>query len=678
MTHGFGRLPALVLALSSGLVLALAGCRPAIEGPPALAAIDVAEDTRRGDPEFWSAQLAPAEPASVRRRAARAVGRLRDPALAPLLVAALDPDSGLDPEMLFALGQCGNATVLPSVREALAHRDVEARTRSVEAFGKLGKDAPPPEAIDLLLSAAADPNPDVRGQAWLALTRLYGRRAARPDPLEPGPVEALQAAWRQAPRDRDPGVRWRATYALAEIELPGRDDLLATAAQSGERLVRFFAVRGLTRLPPEGTRRLEALLGVAARESDPHILATALEALGPYHDPRTQAALRTGLARRNSPADHHVRRAAATALGETTTGSGTRPEAASPEVLAALRLALKDAAPAVRAAALHSLAALDPLGATLEIERALAATEWLDRSAAATALRALPTEQAMPLLERLARDPVPQVAAESLATLGSWDPLPPAACGIARTAVPSPDIAVRSGALGLLARCGSQDDLALVDAALLADPGAEGVEGRLEAIAAVEAIAGRQREALPRAFTLLDRTGSDPAPAVRLAVQAARSRLEGRASPTGAAASSDPPAVGPPSTVDPQAVAALRHAGARPRVVLRTAHGDLLLELFADEAPRHVAAFLERARAGFYDGLSFHRVVSGFVIQGLDPRGDGWGTGGAFLRDEINPIPYEIGTLGMPNSGPDTGGCQIFITHVPTPHLDGRYTCSAG
>ena len=62
------------------------------------------------------------------------------------------------------------------------------------------------------------------------------------------------------------------------------------------------------------------------------------------------------------------------------------------------------------------------------------------------------------------------------------------------------------------------------------------------------------------------------------------------------------------------------------------------------------------------------------MVQGLDPRGDGWGTGGVFLRDEINPMLYGRGAIGMPNAGPDSGGCQIFITHVPTPHLDGNYT----
>ena len=64
-------------------------------------------------------------------------------------------------------------------------------------------------------------------------------------------------------------------------------------------------------------------------------------------------------------------------------------------------------------------------------------------------------------------------------------------------------------------------------------------------------------------------------------------------------------------------------------------------------------------------------------FQWRDPRGDGWGTGDVFLRDEINSVPYLSGAVGMPNAGPDTGGCQLFITHVPTPHLDGNYTVFA-
>ena len=73
----------------------------------------------------------------------------------------------------------------------------------------------------------------------------------------------------------------------------------------------------------------------------------------------------------------------------------------------------------------------------------------------------------------------------------------------------------------------------------------------------------------------------------------------------------------------------------------------------------------------------WHRVVPDFVVQGGCPRGDGWGGPGYVLPDEIGMRPYVRGTVGMPKSGPDTGGCQVFVTHLPTPHLDGRYTVFA-
>ncbi|MDD5629298.1 MAG: peptidylprolyl isomerase, partial [Elusimicrobia bacterium] len=86
------------------------------------------------------------------------------------------------------------------------------------------------------------------------------------------------------------------------------------------------------------------------------------------------------------------------------------------------------------------------------------------------------------------------------------------------------------------------------------------------------------------------------------------------------------------------------------------------------------AAFLHGVRSGLYDGSVWHRVVSNFVVQGGDPRGSGWGDAGFSLRDEISRLRFERGTVGMPKAGKDTGGCQLFITHLPAPHLDGRYT----
>lgn len=109
-------------------------------------------------------------------------------------------------------------------------------------------------------------------------------------------------------------------------------------------------------------------------------------------------------------------------------------------------------------------------------------------------------------------------------------------------------------------------------------------------------------------------------------------------------------------------------------VLLETEKGEILLKLESSEAPIHAANFTENVRRGLYDGGSWHRVVSQFVVQGGDPRGSGWGDAGISLRDEINRLRFDRGALGMPKAGKDTGGCQIFITHIPTPHLDGRYT----
>jgi cyclophilin family peptidyl-prolyl cis-trans isomerase len=98
------------------------------------------------------------------------------------------------------------------------------------------------------------------------------------------------------------------------------------------------------------------------------------------------------------------------------------------------------------------------------------------------------------------------------------------------------------------------------------------------------------------------------------------------------------------------------------------------VELDCPQAPLTCLNFLQLAAQGFYDGLRFHRVVPDFVAQAGDPRGDGSGGPGYEIRDEINPLRYERGAVGMALSGPDTGGSQFFILLDRAPHLDGGYT----
>jgi peptidyl-prolyl cis-trans isomerase B (cyclophilin B) len=112
------------------------------------------------------------------------------------------------------------------------------------------------------------------------------------------------------------------------------------------------------------------------------------------------------------------------------------------------------------------------------------------------------------------------------------------------------------------------------------------------------------------------------------------------------------------------------------RAVIETDRGDIHLDLFAAHAPKTVNNFVVLARDGFYDGLTFHRVISNFMVQGGDPTGTGSGGPGYRFEDETsgNPLRHERGVISMANAGPNTNGSQFFITHDPQPHLDGRHT----
>jgi cyclophilin family peptidyl-prolyl cis-trans isomerase/HEAT repeat protein len=187
-----------------------------------------------------------------------------------------------------------------------------------------------------------------------------------------------------------------------------------------------------------------------------------------------------------------------------------------------------------------------------------------------------------------------------------------------------------------------------------------------------------------------------PDPATKEAAVGAARRLAGaRAKPAGDAASDALTALvaltGPLPELLPTSNAALAAAlGSRPIAVavppdarampqarllrLRTSRGEMVIDLRSDLAPLTTSALATLANRGFYNDLTFHRVVPDFVVQGGDPRGDGDGGPGWALPDEHSPLPFVHGTLGIATSGPETGGSQFFLCHSPQPHLDGRYT----
>ncbi|MCB2379700.1 peptidylprolyl isomerase [Hymenobacter sp. BT635] len=123
--------------------------------------------------------------------------------------------------------------------------------------------------------------------------------------------------------------------------------------------------------------------------------------------------------------------------------------------------------------------------------------------------------------------------------------------------------------------------------------------------------------------------------------------------------------------------AAVRAIPAGQRARISTSKGAVVFRLLVNEAPGSVASFVQLVNQGFYNGKNFHRVVPNFVAQGGCPRGDGWGSSDYNLRSEFADLRYGEGAVGLASAGKDTESCQWFITHAPTPHLDGRYTIFA-
>ncbi|KXX67354.1 hypothetical protein AVL50_28560 [Flammeovirga sp. SJP92] len=112
-------------------------------------------------------------------------------------------------------------------------------------------------------------------------------------------------------------------------------------------------------------------------------------------------------------------------------------------------------------------------------------------------------------------------------------------------------------------------------------------------------------------------------------------------------------------------------------VVISTSKGDITIQLKVEEAPATVAMFVDLIEKKFYDSLYFHRVVPNFVVQGGDPRGDGFGGLETTIPSEFSYLKYKVGSLGIASAGKDTESCQFFMTEVATHHLDGRYTIFA-
>ena len=611
------------------------------------------EDTRvLKDPAVESADLLRllADPeARIRRRSALAVGRVGLPAGVPPLVELLrDGDPEVRQMAAFALGLVGDRTARDPLIATLGDPAPLVQGSAAEALGLIG-DVAAAEPIGRMVSAVVQSG---------ALAQPPGEvdEARRDTPaaafrLGVFALTRLKAYDQLAAAVIDPAGRprttwWPVAFALQRLEDRRASAALLALARETDPYTRAFAVKGLGALKDRAAVSVIVPL-VTSRDSGVQI--EAIRALGKIGDASAAQPLLTLVQGRDVPPP--VRLEAVTALGSLRT----------PAVADVLIDLLGDRDPLIRAAALKSAATVAREDFVTILSSLDPDPDWHVRASLADLLGALPRQSALPRLTAMLNDTDQRVIATVLTSLVKLNA--PAAGDILLDHLKSDDPVVRASAASGIGEmrlpAGAQALPAAYQFALR--------DSSYVARAAI--IEAFSKYGITVARSLLDAALSDKDWAVR--VRAAT--LLRQAEPSSDAAARIRPAPARMAPEDYQAPA-LTSPTVSTQAFIDTDRGTIQLELAVLDAPLMVGNFVSLVKKGFFTGLTFHRVVPDFVIQGGDPRGDGEGGPGYTVRDEISERPYLRGTVGIALDWADTGGSQFFITHSPQPHLDAKYT----
>ncbi|HSP06446.1 MAG TPA: HEAT repeat domain-containing protein, partial [Acidobacteriota bacterium] len=559
---------------------------------------------------------------AVRARAALAAGRIGNKAVIPdLKMLAEDRDTEVRKMTAFALGQIRAREGLETVAALMKDPDLGVRRLAVEAAGRIGA----LESTPLVVPFLDDPAPAIREQAALALALIKDR----------GTVDLLV----HKSLSDDP-AQWSYVYALyrlaEERSLPALHQVLDHASASpstGDPSSLLFALKALWSMKkPLDAQETEKLLQHQAMR----VQQNALDVLATAGDAAACSGIRNHIEALQLPS-----------------------KVKALEALAALKCAtveekmkyLGRPEPQLRAAAMKLIG--DKEGETYlpVFDRSSRDDSWLVREQAAQSSAGLSADSALPILKRLMKDSDSSVRLAAVESLGSFlpraeDQLLPFlqssdspersivvdALGKTKDRKYLPmilqmydtysDLDTRTSVLDALAEYGDSAALKVLEHALK-DPR---YVLRRHAVDALKKLAGGSAYSLNGKVVNLDDFLS----------------LEGKVS----------------AATQAKYAANFGSPAADRQVILRLEKGPVTVRLLGREAPVHVQNFLNLAQKGFYNGLRIHRVVPNFVIQGGDPRGDGWGSAGELVPDQFNPQPYLRGSVGMPTAGKDTGGSQ--------------------
>jgi cyclophilin family peptidyl-prolyl cis-trans isomerase/HEAT repeat protein len=604
------------------------------EAEPVLMAL---EDTRGFDAATLQA-AAKSPDASARARAALCLGRLGDDRGRPLLVALLsDPEASVRALAAFAAGIGGDPSLTSELTQRLADADRQVAAAAAKAVGQLAA-AEGRDALTAAISGAASPEPKaaILQALWRyadsASTRAVSPFALDPDPkvraaaiyaLARKPLETSLSALTVALGDADPDTAAIAARALGLIGKKESLEPLAAALDSAKAPLvtnALVALEAILEKNPGSTlseARKNRVLALAG-DVNPNFALPALRLLRQFVAADREA----------------LRRVWAIAM----TGEGRRRQVALDSLVAALRERAKD-----------------------PLDRAVESPEARLRAAGAESLAFLPAAAAAPYRAKLAEDREALVRLALLSSLKTPEAVRESRAFVDRC-LADPDAGVRASAIEALALTNDAAVLPTLADAVARSRGQREPDVPIAAIAAAEKMRG---EAAARA--VVEAAYKDPRPLVaRLARRALVRSFRAEAAAL-------------PAPVYPGRAAAdyasLLAEAKRPWVArVESARGSFTIRLLGSQAPNTVVNFIALARKPYFDGIAIHRVVPNFVVQDGDPTGTGNGGPGYEIRDEINPVPYGRGTVGMALSGPDTGGSQWFLTHSPQPHLDGVYT----
>jgi cyclophilin family peptidyl-prolyl cis-trans isomerase len=663
------RTPAILLfALVAGAALTCAQENPRRQREEKIEAILRIQDLRSPRDSRLSTLLQDTDPL-VRERSLLAYANLRDTSAIGLMTNALrDVDIRVQRVASFAIAQTG-AVMSPNGRKAIEHdllwnrlSQTQAAEQLVEDLGTFGTE----EGLRDLIVRVADSYPQLYTRGLLMGIARFAIRGISTSEATKFCLRWIKPA-EQAP--------WEAVYALQRIgDRPEiRDELesLALLRRNRDPLVRMNLATLLGRLkaPVIAAR---PLLNLAEFDNDWRVRVSALRALSgamPLQRPDVLQLAKKSFFDRN----HHIRMTALAAVRTLGIAAKDTDDAAI-EMLDQLRYIARNRSGdffwAEQGETAASLASITGRDAFPDVVPSTKANPLLQSQLLRAAGLSRAPEARELLLAHAENEDAPIRCGALEGMRNFYGPPVEDTAGIARIrwsvlqSLQSSDVAVRATAASILADSLFRSSTSvgpLLDA-LRSCRSPDDVEAMLEILSTLEKI-GDRRAVNP----LIELLGHRD----RAVAHAAARSLTGI---TGTSYQASTGSQAEPLFVDFD-FRYLRDLPDTVKVEVSTTRGTMAIALFKNAAPFTVMSFLKLAsQRAFYRGVTFHRVVSNFVIQGGDPRGDGWGGPGYCIRTESTPLKYGRGSVGMASAGRDTEGSQFFITHSPQPHLDGRYT----